>query len=80
MNPSDPNERRPLEIMTSNASRLGFFASLKAVAWSFVGLRSSSGTRQDLSQVSPVTLIAAGLTLVGIMIASLITLVRFVLP
>lgn len=77
--PVDQEPGKPLEVLTANASRMGFFASLKTIAWSFVGLRSSSGNRQDLSQVSPITLIAAGVIVVVVMIVSLISVVRLVL-
>lgn len=71
--PADRSTNIPLN------QKIGFFTSLKAVAWSFVGLRSSNGTKHDIRHANPIHLILAGILLVGCMILSLVSLVQFIL-
>lgn len=71
-----PNEGKPVDGITKN---LSFLQAMKAVSWSFVGLRSSGGTKLDMSRVHPVHIVIAALLSLGMMITALIFLVRFVL-
>lgn len=52
--------------------------SLRAVAWSFLGIRKGSGYRQDMSKLNPVTVVVAGLIGAGIFIGVLVALVHWV--
>ncbi|TFW25265.1 DUF2970 domain-containing protein [Duganella callida] len=56
----------------------GFLYSLKAVLWSFVGLRRRSDFDQDQRGLNPVHIIIAALLAVAVFIGLLITVVKFV--
>ena len=54
------------------------FQTIKAVMWSFVGLRSRGGYEQDVAQLNPVHIIIAGLVGVFVFVGSLILLATWV--
>jgi hypothetical protein len=58
---------------------LSFFAAMRAVVWSFVGLRSSNGSRLDVSQIKPLHFVVAGFLSLFVMIFSLVLLVTQVI-
>jgi amino acid transporter len=55
-----------------------FLRTIRAVAWSFVGIRKSSGLQEDMVQIKPFHVIAVGLIGVLLLVASLIVLVNWV--
>jgi hypothetical protein len=55
-----------------------FAQSLKAVAWSFFGIRKKSDYERDAANLNPVHVILAGLIGVAIFIAVLIVVVKSV--
>jgi hypothetical protein len=56
-----------------------FGQTLRAVAWSFFGVRKSGEHAKDVSQLNPVHVLIAALIGVGLFIAVLVLLVRWVL-
>ena len=52
--------------------------TVKAVAWSFFGVRKSSDYERDVSQLNPVHVVIAGVVCALIFIFALIFLVRWV--
>ncbi len=54
------------------------FKTVKAVLWSFVGLRSRGGYEQDVAQLNPVHIVIAGLVGVFVFVGSLILLATWV--
>lgn len=52
--------------------------SVKLVAWSFLGIRSSQGYRDDLAKVSPVHVVVVGLVGVLLFVLGLIATVHWV--
>jgi hypothetical protein len=52
--------------------------TVKAVAWSFVGIRKQSGYEDDLAKISPLHVIAVGLVAVLLIVVGLIFLVNWV--
>jgi hypothetical protein len=52
--------------------------SVKAVAWSFVGLRARGDFEQDIEHVSLLHIIVVGLVGVFVFVAALVLLVRWV--
>ena len=52
--------------------------TVKAVMWSFVGLRSRTGYEQDVVQLNPVHIIVVGLVGVFVFVGSLILLATWV--
>jgi cytochrome b561 len=60
-------------------TRKGSFAqTMKAVAWSFFGVRKSSEYEKDVSQLNPVHVVIAGLIAVLVFIGVLIAVVHWV--
>ncbi|MES2089119.1 MAG: DUF2970 domain-containing protein [Pseudomonadota bacterium] len=61
------------------AQRKGSFVqTLKAVSWSFFGVRKSSGHAQDMAKINPVHLIVAGLIGGALFVGALVLLVSWV--
>lgn len=52
--------------------------SLKVVAWSFLGIRKGSESREDMVRVSPFHVIAVGLALAVVFVLALVMLVNWV--
>jgi hypothetical protein len=52
--------------------------TIKAVAWSFIGLRKGSEYRQDLEKINPLHVIAVGLAGIFLLVAGLIALVHWI--
>lgn len=71
-------------MSAAQASMQGFFPSLlrtvKAVAWSFIGLRGSREFQQDIKKLSPLHIIAVGLVAVFVFVGLLMALVNWVVP
>ena len=58
--------------------KLSLLQTIKAVAWSFFGVRRGSDYQNDVSKLNPVHVIIAGLIGAALFIGALILLVRFV--
>ena len=54
-----------------------FLQTMRAVAWSFFGVRKSRDYEQDVAQLNPVHVIIAGLVAAGVFIALLLLLIRW---
>jgi hypothetical protein len=52
--------------------------TLRAVAWSFLGIRRSDGYAQDVSKLNPVHVIIAGIVGGLLFVLALVLLVRWV--
>jgi hypothetical protein len=57
---------------------MNFLRTVRAVLWSFIGIRKRSGYEEDLGKPNPFAVIAVALVLVALFVAGLITLVHFV--
>jgi Protein of unknown function (DUF2970) len=55
-----------------------FLSTLKAVSWSFLGIRKNSEYQKDLQKLNPVHVVITALALVIAMIGGLMVLVKFV--
>ena len=61
-------------------ARKGSFAqTMKAVAWSFFGIRKSSEYEKDVSQLNPVHVIVAGVVAAALFVVALVVLVNWVI-
>ena len=56
-----------------------FLQTMRAVAWSFFGVRKSADYEKDVSQLNPVHVVIAGVIAAVLFIAVLIVLVNWVL-
>jgi len=50
---------------------------LRAVLWSFIGIRKSSGYADDVAKIKPVQVIIAGVLVAALFVGSLVVLVKF---
>ncbi|MBX9613179.1 MAG: DUF2970 domain-containing protein [Burkholderiales bacterium] len=55
-----------------------FFRTLKAVAWSFVGIRKNSEYQKDLSSINPLHVIIVGIGAALALVVGLVVLVNVV--
>jgi len=61
------------------ARRGSFGQTMKAVAWSFFGVRRSTEHERDVSRLNPVHVIIAGVIGAGLFVAALVLLVNWVI-
>jgi hypothetical protein len=60
------------------APKPSLWRAIRAVAWSFLGIRKKSGFDEDLAQIKPFHVIAVGLIGALVFVASLMVLVNWV--
>lgn len=58
--------------------RGSFVQTVRAVAWSFLGIRRSAGYAEDVQKLNPVHVIVAGIIGAALFIVALVLLVRWV--
>jgi hypothetical protein len=58
--------------------RASFLRTVKAVAWSFVGIRKNSEFHEDMGRLNPLHIIVAALVGVVLFVAGLLLLVNWV--
>ncbi|OYQ39192.1 hypothetical protein CHU94_17510 [Rhodoferax sp. TH121] len=68
----------PPNVAGTGSDRASFLRSIKLVAWSFLGIRSNKGYRDDLSKVNPVHVVLVGLIGALVLVIGLISLVKWV--
>jgi len=74
---SDPV--KPVEPVTPVAARKGsLLHTIRAVAWSFVGIRKNSGYQDDLAKLNPLLVVAVAICGVVLFIVGLMFLVNWV--
>ena len=52
--------------------------TMRTVAWSFLGIRRSSGHAQDVRRLNPVHVVVGGLVGAAVFVAAIVVLVRWV--
>ena len=70
------NDRTPLRDAVARKGSFG--RTLRAVGWSFFGVRKSAEHEKDLSQLNPLHVVAAGVIGAIVFVVLLMLLVRFV--
>ena len=58
-------------------SKPSFFRTVKAVAWSFVGLRARGAFEEDIKSLSLLHIIVVGLLAIFVFVAALVLLVNW---
>lgn len=58
-------------------AKAGPLQVIRAVLWSFIGIRKGSGYADDVAKIKPVQAIIAGLIVAAAFVASLVVLVKF---
>ena len=76
MSMSQPPETEGLRDAAQR--KLSLLQTIKAVAWSFFGVRRGSDYQNDVSKLNPVHVIIAGLIGAALFIGALVLLVRLV--
>ena len=71
---SRPSREPPVQ------SRAGFWQTVRAVLWSFFGVRRRSDYEKDAAQLNPVVVIIAGVIAAALFVALLIVVVNLVVP
>lgn len=66
------------DIKAAAGRKLSFFQTIRAVLWSFVGLRRGKDYHDDMARLNPVHLIIAALLLAGCFVVALVLIVRAV--
>jgi hypothetical protein len=66
------------DLREAAARKGSFLQTVKAVGWSFFGIRRSTGLEQDLQKLNPVHVIVAGILGAVFFITALVFLVRWV--
>ena len=66
------------ENQSSQRPKSSIFRTIKAVMWSFVGLRSRSGYDEDVAQINPVHIVITGLVGVFVFVGGLMLLATWV--
>ncbi len=66
------------ELKDAAARRGSFVQTVRAVAWSFFGVRRSADQAQDVQKLNPVHVIVAGVIGAALFVAVLMVLVRWV--
>jgi membrane-bound acyltransferase YfiQ involved in biofilm formation len=68
------------EDLRRAVQRRGSFAqTLKAVAWSFFGVRKGSDYERDVSHLNPVHVIVAGVAVAALFVVGLVLLVNWII-
>jgi hypothetical protein len=66
------------DLREAAARKGSFLQTLKAVGWSFFGVRKSADQEQDLARINPVHVIVAGLLGAAMFVLVLVLLVKWV--
>ncbi len=70
----------PSNDLREAAARKGsFMQTMKAVAWSFFGVRKSSDYQKDVAQLNPVHVVIAGVLSAVLFVLALVVLVKWVI-
>lgn len=67
------------DLKESTQRKGSFLQTLKAVAWSFFGVRKSRDYAQDVAKINPVHVIVAGVIAAVLFVGGLILLVNWVI-
>ena len=67
------------ELKDAVARKGSFVQTMKAVAWSFFGVRKSADYERDLNQLNPVHVIIAGVAGAALFVVALVVLVKVII-
>jgi hypothetical protein len=57
---------------------MSFVQTVRAVAWSFLGIRKRAGYEQDVQKLNPVHVVVAGILGAALFVLALVAMVRWV--
>jgi hypothetical protein len=67
------------ELREALQRKASFAQTVRAVGWSFFGIRKGSEHRKDLSELNPVHVVIAGVAAAALFVTGLIVLVNWVI-
>ena len=67
------------ELRTAVGRKASFVQTMRAVAWSFFGIRKGAEYEKDVNQLNPVHVVIAGVLGAGVLVIALVVLVNWVL-
>ncbi|MFN4114922.1 MAG: DUF2970 domain-containing protein [Inhella sp.] len=67
------------ELRSAVARPMSFGQTLRAVAWSFFGVRKGAEHERDMAQLNPVHVIIAGIAAAAVFVLALVLLVRWII-
>jgi nitrate reductase gamma subunit len=66
------------ELKVAARRPVSFFHTMRAVAWSFIGIRRSSGQAEDMQKLNPVHVVMGGILGAALFVGAIVLLVRWV--
>jgi len=66
------------ELKEASRRQISFVATVKAVMWSFFGVRKKSAYEEDTQKLNPVHVIIAGIIAAALFVMTLLMLVKMV--
>ena len=66
------------DLKQATQRKMSFGATVKAVLWSFFGVRKKSGFEEDTQKLNPLHVIIAGVIAAVLFVFALLTLVKIV--
>ena len=67
------------ELRQAVQRKASFVQTMRAVAWSFFGIRKGSEYRKDVSELNPVHVVIAGVAAAALLVVGLILMVNWVI-
>ena len=67
------------ELRSASQRPGSLMQTVRAVAWSFLGIRKASGYEKDVQQLNPVHVVVVGIVGAALFVAVLVVLVRWVI-
>ena len=67
------------ELRKAVQRKASFVQTVRAVGWSFFGIRKGSEYRKDVSQLNPVHVVIAGVAAAALFVTGLVVLVNWVI-
>jgi len=61
-----------------SGSEMSFFRAVKAVLWSFIGIRKNSSGQEDMAKLNPFHVLVVGISLALMFVLGLIAFVNWV--
>ena len=72
------NDKKVRQEPSAVQRKGSFLRTIRAVAWSLIGLRKGSEYQQDLQKINPLHVIVVGLTAIFLLVLGLIAVVNWV--
>jgi hypothetical protein len=78
MNRSPQDEAAGADLKAAVQRKGSFWQTVKAVGWSFLGVRKASGYEEDVAQINPIHVIVAGIIGGVLFVVGLVLIVKWV--